>query len=286
MSVFDKFIPQAWPFRYEGRIRIVNEIHGGIPSDLVTIENFVKARMDKGNEQLIAEEMAKTVQEIWEARGKQGTAPAVPTEEDAQKITNEAITKVAKKVGASGFKRGRPMDGPDHWDSEREIGQLHYEGRCLKAALKEAISVAYAAGKILNKQKKDPKTGEGRNSWGRTNKQIGAFSAEHIQVAEEKLWLNMPDENGNMIPAFEPHGVNVHPVHLYNGNALSQEEYIEGAEFDFTIVTDWDFDEEFWAMVWLTGQLQGLGSSRSMGRGRYEVERWDSVEPIESLARV
>lgn len=285
MGVFDQWIPQAWPHRYEGRAKILNEIHGGIPSDYVTIENWIKTRVDQGNSQLITEKLAEAVQETWEERGRIG-APVAPTEANAKEITDEAIKKVAKSVGASGFKRGLPKDGSAHWDIDKLVGQLYYEGRCLKAALKEGISVAYAAGKILNSEKKDKTNPRGKNSWGRTNKQIGAFSAEHIQVAEDKLWLEMEDENGKMVPAFEPHGVNVHPVHLYNGNALSQEEYIQGAEFDFTIVTDWNFTEEFWAMTWLTAQLQGLGSSRSMGYGRYEITKWEEVQAIESLARV
>lgn len=278
MGVFDSYIPMAWPHRFEGRIRILNEIHGGIPSDIVTIENWLKTRVDAGNSQLYAEEMAKAVQEIWEERGKQGAPLVPPTEAEAEKVTGEAIKKVAKSVGASGFKRGLPKDGDNN-------GRLFYEGRCLKAAIKEGISVAYAAGKVLNTEKKDKANPKGKNSWGKTNKQIGAFSAEHIQVAEDKLWLFHEDEDGNMVPTMDPTGINTHPVHLYNGNALSQEEYVIGAEFDFSVITDWEFNDEFWAMIWLTAQLQGLGSSRSMGYGRYEVIQWDATEPVNYLAK-
>jgi hypothetical protein len=272
MGIFDPFIPKAWPITFEGRIRVVNEIHGGIPSNIVTIENWLKTRVDKGNTQLYTEEMAKAVHQVWEERGKQGI---VPTDEVAQEVTDEAIKRVAKNVGASGFKRGLPVDGEHN-------GQLFYEGRCLKACFKEGASVAYAAGKLLALEKGKKLSDKGKNSYGLTSKGIQSFTAEHVQILEDKLWLERRGEDDEIIPVMEPTDINVHPVHLWNGNALSQEEYVTGAEFNFTVMTDWEFPEEFWAMVWLTAQLQGIGSSRSMGYGRFEVIEWDRVETTTS----
>ena len=42
--------------------------------------------------------------------------------------------------------------------------------------------------------------------------------------------------------------------------------------------TDWKFTDEQWAMIWLTGEEQGVGGSRSQGFGRYQVTRWDRIE--------
>jgi hypothetical protein len=40
---------------------------------------------------------------------------------------------------------------------------------------------------------------------------------------------------------------------------------------------DWEFTEEQWAAMWLTGEQNGLGAQRSQGNGRYTVTRWDRI---------
>lgn len=34
---------------------------------------------------------------------------------------------------------------------------------------------------------------------------------------------------------------------------------------------------EQWAMIWLTGEQQGIGATRSQGYGRYTVTRWEQA---------
>ena len=55
------------------------------------------------------------------------------------------------------------------------------------------------------------------------------------------------------------------------------EEYATDVKLTFTVATDVKFTEEMWALLWLTGQEQGIGASRSQGYGRYEVTRWDPI---------
>ena len=54
-------------------------------------------------------------------------------------------------------------------------------------------------------------------------------------------------------------------------------EVIDEASFDFTIISDHKFTDQEWAMLWLTGEQQGIGASRSQGFGRYEVTRWEAA---------
>jgi hypothetical protein len=46
---------------------------------------------------------------------------------------------------------------------------------------------------------------------------------------------------------------------------------------DFTIATDWDFSQEEWATIWLTGEKQGIGATRSQGYGEYVVTKWENT---------
>ncbi|TDB76804.1 hypothetical protein E1264_38110 [Actinomadura sp. KC216] len=220
-SVFAKYADRAWPYHFAGTLRVRN-IAGGIPSDPTVAEGWLKTKLaDKDD--LIREAVATTMAE----RG----------------ITaEEAAKEVDKLKHLNGFKRD-------------EQG-LYIEGRQLKAATKEATSVAYSTGKLLN---------NGKNSWGRTSKGIHSFVAEHVMVVEERLHLGIA----------EPTGITQRFVHTYRGSGIQYEEYVEDAKIDFTIATDYGFTEEQWAMIWLTGEQQGIGASRSQGFGRYEVVRWD-----------
>lgn len=158
-------------------------------------------------------------------------------------VSNEEATKlVVENKHLNGFKR----------DSERG-GELYVEGRQLKAAIKEAANVAAAADKIPSRK------------YGTTNKGLLGFVAEHIFVLEERLYLGVT----------EPSGVAQKFVHTWRGTGIQYEEYVSDAKVTATVVTDWEFDEKFWAMLWLTGEQQGLGASRSQGFGRYTVEEWE-----------
>ena len=46
---------------------------------------------------------------------------------------------------------------------------------------------------------------------------------------------------------------------------------------DFTVISDHDFSDKEWAHIWLCGQMQGIGASRSQSFGRYEVTKWERV---------
>jgi hypothetical protein len=217
-SVFAEYQARAWPHRYAGQLRI-GIIAGGIPSDPHVAESWLRTKLaDKDD--LIREAVAKTMTE----RGI--TAEEAAKEVDALKHLN-------------GFKRD-------------EAG-LYIEGRQLKAALKEAVSVAVASGKLTLR------------GWGETRKFITGYFPEHVFVMEDRLHLGTD----------EPTGVMQRFVHTFRGTGIQYEQFVEDAEVSFTVATDHLFTDEQWAMIWLTGEAQGIGASRSQGFGRYEVTRWD-----------
>ena len=153
---------------------------------------------------------------------------------------DEAAEQVDKLKHLNGFKRN-------------EHG-LYIEGRQLKAAIKEAAGVARATDKLKMK-------------WGTTNKGVLGFVAEHIMVVEDTLQLDVT-EPSRVLQSF--------PKNPRTGQTgIQYTEVIDETSFDCTIIADYKFSDQEWAMLWLTGEQQGIGASRSQGFGRYEVTRWE-----------
>jgi hypothetical protein len=219
-SVFAKYQSEAYPYRFEGTL-LVGTIAGGTPTDPKVAEGWLKTKLGLDKDDIIREKVAETMVE----RGVD---------------IGEATEIVNAQKNLNGFKRDQ--------------NGLYIEGRQLKAALKEACSVAVAAGKI-------PQRG-----WGKTNKGIQSYLAEHVFVVEDKLHLGVEEADG----------INQRFVHTFRGTGIQYEEYVNNARIDFTVISDHDFAEKEWAMIWMCGEQNGIGASRSQGYGRYEVVRWES----------
>jgi hypothetical protein len=216
-STFAKFTAEAYPIRYRGQL-LVHVIAGGTPTSEKVAEAWLRTKLAPSDD-LIREAVAQTMVE----RGV--------TAEEAAKV-------VSDEKHLNGFKR--------------DENGLYIEGRQLKAAIKEAASVAVAAGKI------------DARGWGKTNKGLLSYIAEHVFVVEDRLHLGVT----------EPTGIMQRFVHTWRGTGIQYEEYVENAKLSFTVITDHDFTDKQWAMLWLTGEQQGIGASRSQGFGRYEVTEW------------
>jgi hypothetical protein len=143
---------------------------------------------------------------------------------------------------------------------------LYLDARCLKAGIKEAASVARAANKLKQK-------------WGATGKGVLGFVAEHIMVVEEILQFYIPESDGTKrYITKEDDTITSFPKNpRTNQTGIQHTQIVLDACMDFTIVTDWDFSDEEWAILWLTAEMQGIGASRSQSFGRYEVVRWEKV---------
>jgi len=234
-SVFEKYEDQAWPYWFQGTIH-VDVIAGGIPTNTSVAEGWIRSKLESTDD-----EIRRMVAETMVARG---LSP------EGEVLDKEAIIEqVAALKTLNGFKR------------DKELG-LYIEGRQLKAALKEALSIAVASGKIVQK------------GWGVTKKFITTYFPEHCFVYEDKLFLK--DVNGG--PIMQPTGINQRFVTTTMGKrAIQYEEYVNDCTFTFHVMADHDFNDEEWAMLWLTGQAEGIGAARSAGFGTYVVIGWDRL---------
>lgn len=221
MSVFAKYATKQYPYRFAGQLH-VGTIAGGTPTDPKVAEGWLRTKLGVDRDDLIREMVA----EVMVERGV---------------TADEATTIVNTSKHLNGFKR--------------DENGLYVEGRQLKAGLKEAASIAVAAGALTAR------------GWGKTNKGLLSYLAEHVFVVEDRLHLGVT----------EPTGIAQRFVHTFRGNGIQYEEYVTDAKIDFTVIADHDFSEAEWAAIWLRGEQNGIGASRSQGFGRYEVTRWDRL---------
>jgi hypothetical protein len=172
-------------------------------------------------------------------------------------LIREAVAQTMVDRGVTADEAAKLVDTNKHLNGfKRDDQGLYIEGRQLKAAIKEAAGVARATDKLKPK-------------WGTTNKGVLGFVAEHIMVIEDRLHLGV-DEPTGVLQSF--------PKNPRTGQTgIQYTEYIETAEFSFTVISDYDFTDHEWAMLWLTGEQQGVGASRSQGFGRYEVIKWEAT---------
>jgi len=222
---FAKYEREAFPHQFRGQIQ-VDAIAGGVPSDPRVAEGWLKSKLaDSGD--LIRDQVAQIM--------------------DEREIGAEEAAEIADKLRhLNGFKR--VQEGPHD-------GELYIEGRQLKAALKEAASIAVAAGKLK------------KRGWGETNKGILSFMAEHVFIVEDILPLGVT----------EPDSVEQRFIHTFRGNGIQYEEVARDVTIDFTVITDQDLTQKEWAMIWLTGCQQGIGAARSQGYGRYKLVEWEPI---------
>ena len=260
---FEDLQAKAWPFWYRAGL-VITSICGGVPSSEKTAEAWIRVKLrDIRSESEIRALVEKTREEL---RITNLAAGRIAAEEDSgpqetavipeEKLTDAAISRVARDMaGLNVFKR-------------TEAGVLYLEGRQLKAGLKEAVSVAANAGKITTK------------SWGVPDnaaykKQLKGWFPEHVFIPETVI----PLRDGNGAEIKDPTGVLQKFVHTHRGDAIGYEEYLDEAHIVFTVKTDVELTREQWGMIWLTGQDQGLGASRSQGFGTYVIEAWEPVKP-------
>jgi hypothetical protein len=116
-SVFEKYMPKAWPYAFHGTL-LIGTVAGGIPTDPKVAEGWLRTKLaDKDD--LIRDAVA----EVMAERG-------VDAEEAAK------VVDTLKHL--NGFKRDAGLG-------------LYIEGRQLKACIKEAASCARAVGKLPSK---------------------------------------------------------------------------------------------------------------------------------------
>jgi hypothetical protein len=259
-GVFDQYQGFSYPWRFKGTLHIP-QLVGGIPFNPNIAKGWIETAL-KGkdnSEERIREMIAETMVELGVSK-------------------EEAVEEVNRRKNLNGFKRERCRNCPDTgaFCTEGEH-PLYWEGRCLKAAIKEAVSVAVSAGKLE------------MQGWGVTRKWLTKFMPEHVFVPEQRLYpvtctCDQEDKKGSSI--LTPTDVLQQFVHVQGKSAVEYQEYLADVDIEFTVKTDFDFTEEQWAMIWTTGENNGVGASRSQGYGTYTVTRWEPVVDKAGVAQI
>lgn len=166
-------------------------------------------------------------------------------------LIQQAVAEVMVERGVTADEAAAIVDQQKHLNGfKRDEHGLYIEGRQVKAAIKEAANVRWP-----------------KDRWGPSRKGTLSFFAEHVFVQEDRIPLGVET----------PTGINQRFVHTWRGSGIQYEEYVTDAKVSFTVTTDYEFKAEEWGLLWLTGEQQGLGATRSQGYGRYAVVGWDKV---------
>lgn len=264
-SVFAETHEEVYCHRFRVQLTI-GHLVGGTPTDQNVAEGWIRTKMGVTNDEAVQAEVAKVMQE----RGVTGdeAAEVVARNRSLTGFKRDFTTPVARNMQELACTRGvkvRQKDGSEAHkvftpqEAEATFGELYIEGRQIKAMFKEAASISVAAGRVKALK------------WGKTNKSMLNFLVEHLFVLEECVYLGVTD----------PDRVNQSFVHTFRGSGIKLEEIVDHAVVDFTLVSDYDFPSEernFYPQVFVTGELNGLGASRSQGFGTFKVTRFEEVD--------
>jgi hypothetical protein len=218
--------------RYAVTVHIRGVMVGGVPSDPSVTRSWLKARLeleDPALEELLNETVAA-----------RDTSLSVAEKLDAL-LASDAAPSV------NGFKRISPS------------GELGYEGRCMKAALKEFMNSAYPGTKFPGKPA-DIKKG------------LMRYAAECVFVEEDLIGLGVaaPTRVEERIKhVMTPQGPR---------SSISRVEVVEQPKLSFTLKVRDDFlPVAAWARVWSAGEEIGIGSDSARSDGRFALESFDRI---------
>lgn len=223
---------------YRVALQVRNLIVGGIPSDPSVIRKWLEARMDLGDTAL-AELLATTVAER--------DAPMTAQE----KV--DALMASAQAPSVNGFKRD-------------ENGELCYEGRCMKAAIKEAANSSYPGTDYPGKKAATDAKNVG------ARKGLMSTLAERVFVREHLIGLGVK----------EPSWVEERIKHVMTPqgpkSAINSVEVVERPLITFTLRVHDDFlPREAWAKIWQRLEDIGVGSDRGRSDGQFDLVEFERI---------
>lgn len=231
MSARDVFGADAdhWA-RYRATLQVRDRICGGIPKDPDMMRQWLEARIKGGNDAAVAELYAETL-------------AAVGTEAPFSEAVDALLPQVQ---GGTTFKRN-------------EAGACCYEGRLMKAALKEAANVVYPGGAF-----------PGQRAGSR--KGLRNTMAETVFVEEDliSLGVEVPTTEQMVAHPNTPRG-KVSTIKVFD--------VVERPKIECHIIVldDW-MPAKLWARVWGHLEENGLGANRAMGFGRFDLLGFDKVD--------
>lgn len=248
MSALDIFGIDDQFATYRVRLRITDKIVGGVPSSPSVIKGWLKSRMELGDRDL-QELVDKTLAE----RFPQGQ----PSADDLA----EALLESDAAPSVNGFKRI-----PD-------TGELAYEGRCMKAAIKEWANSTYPGTDWDGKTTIDKAADAvGKPLPKGFRKGLMSTLAERVFVDEVYIGLGVK----------EPTGVEERIKHVMTAqgprSSINRVEYVQEPKVSFTLRVRDDFlTRQAWGRIWQAGEQIGIGSDRGRSDGRFELLAFERI---------
>jgi hypothetical protein len=184
---------------------------------------------------------AVLAQKVIETLGERSGAD---TNASPEEIIDKAMEDTA--INVNGFKRLPNKGG------------LYIEGRIIKAMVKENTSIGLGSGVVPSRL-------------GLTKKGAPSFVAEHVQVVDDVVPLLRDGK-----PIIEADEVVQSFVHTWRGSGFSYTETVYDADVSFTLSADLDLTD-LWPKVFSLAELNGLGSRRSQGSGRFTTTKFDKI---------
>jgi hypothetical protein len=219
---------------YRARLRFVNVVVGGVPSDRSVIEGWIRSRMELGDAAL-----AQLVDETVAERG-------VLTPDE----TVKAILGSELAPSVNGFKRD-------------ENGELCLEGRQVKAALKEYVNSAYPGGGWPGKASHE------HTKKLHAKRGLMTYLAEAVVVPEVLIGLGVKEPSRveeRVKHVMTPAG----PRSAITRVEVVEQPEIA---FTVRVRDDF-LNEEAWGRIWTVGEGIGLGADRGRSDGQFELLEW------------
>jgi hypothetical protein len=218
---------------YRAELQVHDKLIGGIPKDPDTIRKWVESRIAQGADLALQQTVDETVAAMTAERGE------TPD-------TKSVLDEVARQIeGGNGFKT---VDG-----------QLVYEGRCMKSALKEASNVAYPGTQFPGKP-------------AGIKKGLMRYLAERVFVADQYIPLGVE----------VPSGTEQRVKHIMTPqgprSAINVVDYVEKPRLSFVVdVLDDCLSPEVWGRMWQCAEEIGIGADRARSDGRFELVAWERL---------
>lgn len=222
---------------YQVELQVHNLMVGGVPASPNVIRKWLQSRLEVGDAAL---------QEMLERTLKERFKDQTPTLDEQA----EALMEDPDGPSINGFKR------------DSVTGELVYEGRCMKAALKEFANSAYPG-----------------TDWPGKTKVAAGFRKGLMNTLAERVFV--PDTFIGL-GVKEPDRVEERIKHVMTPqgpkSAINRVEVVEHPRLSFTVRVHDDFlPQEAWARIWERGEDIGIGADRGRSDGQFELVKWEKV---------
>ncbi len=237
MSAVDIFGTTSQVTVYRVRLQVVDKMVGGVPSSPSVIKGWLKTRMEL-EDRALQELVDQTLGERFPDR-----------QPSADELAEAIMASDAADLSINGFKR-------------MPSGELAYEGRCMKAAIKEWANSAYPGTDFPGKS----------NMAKGFRKGLMATLAERVFVPETLIGLGVA----------EPDGVEERIKHVKTPqgprSSINRVEYVVKPVLEFTVKVHDDFlPMEAWGRIWERGEDIGIGADRARSDGKFELLAFDEL---------